>query len=69
MSNLQTYNHFKLDFQKVDQHADIFLSEYSGSAPEENPYTHGIIWSSPYLLMVWCIKMVGHQQKQYWMQS
>ena len=20
MSNLQTYNHFKLDFQKVDQH-------------------------------------------------
>ena len=26
MSNLQTYYHFKLDFQKVDQHRYIFFS-------------------------------------------
>ena len=26
MSNLQTYYHFKLDFQKVDQHTEYMVS-------------------------------------------
>ena len=26
MSNLQTYYHFKLDFQKVDQHTGVYVA-------------------------------------------
>ena len=48
MSNLQTYYHFKLDFQKVDQHTGgkwLILNFISASGKTSDLLESGVIWN------------------------
>ena len=59
MSNLQTYYHFKLDFQKVDQHTNVtheYCTFVMSHVPEDTVtkmcYSAAIDYQAMYLFVV-----------------